>query len=212
MASHPFVPASDTIKFEMFFALFGQVVETIYHFTTATDLTPAFLATVASDFFDIWKASFGPNLSSKLNFTGCRATSQETSSAPSYLFVPATVLPGAVADTDPIPGSACLVMTNRTAKRGRSYRGRNYIPGIPSTVTDATDGNFVPNSYVSDLLDSHADFMTALIGSYPDFEHVVVSRFQNGAFLGTAIKTPVTSVSANNYIDSQRRRLTGRGF
>jgi hypothetical protein len=46
----------------------------------------------------------------------------------------------------------------------------------------------------------------------PDAVHVVVSRYHLGAPRVTGIATPViTYLATDNNVDSQRRRLTGRG-
>jgi hypothetical protein len=40
---------------------------------------------------------------------------------------------------------------------------------------------------------------------------VVLSKFFAKNPRSTAVATPITAVSADQYLDSQRRRLTGRG-
>jgi len=109
----------------------------------------------------------------------------------------------------PSPNNVTTAMTLRTALGGRSGRGRIYHVGMPN------------NHYVGDLLNAtdRAGLVTAYealktiapSGVGPEFQLVIVSRYFNLAQRAVGIKNRVTSVSNDGILDSQRRRLTGRG-
>jgi hypothetical protein len=106
-----------------------------------------------------------------------------------------------------LPNNAALVVTQYTDQRGRSFRGRNYIPGLPQS--DLEDPSHVTPTQAADWAAVWADlFSTMTTGGYTP---VVTSYSFNKVPRTTAVSTPISSVAANNELDSQRRRLAGRG-
>lgn len=106
-----------------------------------------------------------------------------------------------------LPNNAALVVSHRTAKRGRSYRGRSYFTGIPlSAQNSATD---VSSTYATNLATAFSTLMDAIGASgYP---HVVASKQHNGVVSNPATVAPVQAYVVDTHFDSQRRRLFGRG-
>lgn len=101
---------------------------------------------------------------------------------------------------------AALVTTLRTPNRGRSFRGRNYWPGIKQADIDS-DGSTVSNTRAT----AQQNFTNALITkihSNPQRQLVVVSRHAGGGPRTTGITTPVSAIDTNTHIDTQRRRIT----
>lgn len=105
------------------------------------------------------------------------------------------------------PLGTAVVVSGRTAKRGRSYRGRSYIGGIaksdistPTTALTAL-GTALANAFASlkSTLDGHG------------LDIVVASRQHNGSVTSPADMNEVTSFVVDTLFDSQRRRLAGRG-
>lgn len=113
------------------------------------------------------------------------------------------------------PGNVCACVSFRTGLGGRSFRGRNYIPAVPN---DLVAINTLDPEYISTALAAYALLLPgggALPGGW---EWVVVSRFTGGSPgvpsvpRSEGIATPVTNVLfADTIVDSQRRRLPGRG-
>jgi hypothetical protein len=107
-----------------------------------------------------------------------------------------------------------FVVSFRTDLRGRSFRGRNYVIGL---TEDMVDGNSL-EAGVSEpwrLAYAHLGTLVADI----DWTWVVVSRFSGVSGSPpeptprvAGVTTPITSVVVvDQFIDSQRRRLSGRG-
>jgi len=99
------------------------------------------------------------------------------------------------------PGNAALCTTVKTGNIGRKYRGRNYAGGFTENVTQGSTA-------LSSLVLAVGNLMTAVrifsgTGTVP-VNMVVASR----KFL---FLTDVISQFTNAQIDSQRRRLIGRG-
>jgi len=114
----------------------------------------------------------------------------------------------------PLPNNDSYVITFNTAARGRSGRGRNYILGL--TTSDQLTANTVTSGFRTGLL----AYYTALkaLASENGAEMVVVSRFSGVDADGDPIPRAegvaraITSFStADTTLDSQRRRLPGRG-
>ena len=106
-----------------------------------------------------------------------------------------------------LPLNACAVVSHRTEKRGRSYRGRSYLSGITSnqinsvTTLNGTATAAFANGFAAlrTLLDGHG------------LDQVVASRQHNGVPTSPADTNEVIVNVVDSLIDSQRRRLAGRG-
>lgn len=205
----PFVPFAGTVLCEILGRIASQVVETTYNFLTTETIDEPYLLNLADNFRAAWVGRFLPLLSSRLSISQSKATSLVSSTAPSQLFTHSPNS-GGVSDSSGPPNNVALAMKNSTAKRGKSYRGRNFLMGIPNAALDS-DRDLVTNTFVGDLLDAYDDFINDLLIFDANLQHVVCSRQQGGVRLTTGVRTPVNAVSINNVLDSQRRRLTDRG-
>jgi len=94
-----------------------------------------------------------------------------------------------------------------TGRTGRSRRGRTYIPGIGSTIVLA--GDIVAASSRAALLLSYANLRLALNGY--GLAQVVASFHTAGAPRAVGLGTAVSTTVIDQFSDSQRRRLAGRG-
>lgn len=99
------------------------------------------------------------------------------------------------------PANVTLTLSWRTGLAGRKYRGRNYVAGIPTarvSATDTVDGLFV--SQMSTLADNLYNAPINAGGMVPAIFH-----------LGPDTWTAIASYVIEAILDSQRRRLPGRG-
>lgn len=203
----PFVPASNTIFCSIRGTLFNEQIENGLYFRTAGVPTAANLATLAEGLFNQWETLVLPNLSLNYSLREVYAVSLHAFDAPTATYNPAETPPGGGDVSPSLPGGSAFVVSFRTAFRGRARRGRIYIPALPeSQVT----GNAVAAGWASAVVADVSSACTSLAGE--GFEHVVVSRFANGEPRASALVTPVTSyIATDTNVDSQRRRLAGRG-
>jgi hypothetical protein len=72
-----------------------------------------------------------------------------------------------------------------------------------------TSGNQVSTTQRAAILEAYNALLTAVSGLGYDLS--VLSRVQDGVTLTTPVLTPINAVVMDSDIDSQRRRLTGRG-
>lgn len=149
-----------------------------------------------------WQTNVLPLLASDYVMNTISAIAQDAINAPAVTF-PFTGTGGAVSPT--LPGNVCLTVKFNTEFRGRSGRGRNYISGIP-------EGDVIGNA-VTQL------FNDALLAAYDTIPvtinegtHVVTSFFLDGVARPQGFVQPVISYNiVDRAVDSQRRRLIGRG-
>jgi hypothetical protein len=138
-----------------------------------------------------------------------------------YLGTGATVI--GTGTGDPLPRGVSLVVTLRTAKAGRSYRGRVYLSGFTEADNDTggnataalstAAGNFV--TAIQTALNGQAITMGVLSRNREMKETVITTTHSDGS---TSVKrhlqsssvgfiTPLSGIQVRNLVwDSQRRR------
>jgi len=105
------------------------------------------------------------------------------------------------------PGNVAMAVSFRTGHAGRSYRGRNYISGIP--VADV-EGNGISPYWAAAIVAAFEGFITEAVSS--GFAWVVVSTIAEGVLRELGVASPVIAAAVTDLaIDSMRRRLSGRG-
>jgi len=119
-----------------------------------------------------------------------------------------TGLPISGTGTSPaMPNNVTLAIKKGTGLVGRSFRGRTYHPGLQEAQVT---GNTVLSTVVDDLRDRY-DLLREPLGALIPVNLCVLSEVENGDPRVTGICTPVTGIGVDPIIDSQRRRLPGRG-
>lgn len=126
------------------------------------------------------------------------------------LFAEITLSAGAgAAPGDPLPNNAAFCVKRSSGLTGRSARGRVYIGGLTTSMMDST------NTVLSTFSDGLVDALNLLCDPAfaTDWQHVVWSYSHDGAPRGTAFPYGLDQyVAVNLILDSQRRRLPGRGI
>lgn len=211
----PFVPVPNTVELESVFMLDGQIVEITNYFFKDAVTTPADLAELADAWSVTIKDHLLPFLANSLALL--RIVAKVIDAADGIVFVSTLGLPANGLDnSEAVPSNVAATLSFRTGVSGRSFRGRNYLPGIPSAAvavntlsTDFTNGVAAAYSAMFDDIEG--------IGYTP----VVVSRYSGFTLVdGKKVPTPrvsglATAITSHFFVDrtvdSQRRRLPGRG-
>jgi len=105
-----------------------------------------------------------------------------------------------------LPNNVTLAVHWGTGRIGRSTHGRSYFIGL---TQDMVGGN-VCNS-AADIQDAYDQLRTTFDNITINCEFAVVSFVHANAWRTTPLVTPITGVAVDAIIDSQRRRLPGRG-
>jgi hypothetical protein len=201
-----FVPFEDTIKLEGVFSWGGQICENVHYFKV--DATPdvALCEELAAEYIQWWNQWMMSVVSTGAALTKVKCTIMEAENSPGIEY--STGLPSVGADASPsMPNNVTIAVRWVTALRGRSYRGRTYHIGL-------TENSVVHNGLLPAALTQLLNGYTELIGlttSVGPAALCVASRVSNGVERTAGLMTPVDSVVIDGTIDSQRRRLPGRG-
>lgn len=200
-----FIPVPNTAMVELVFNCDGQVCENTLYFANDVGWDIPSMNSLASKIAGWWNVEYRVFQSNLCQLTAIKVTDLETQFAPGIEYV--TGLPAAGgAASEIMPNNVTVATTFLTDLRGRSYRGRNYFVGI---TTDAVNGNSISSVTAGLFQDMYAALPTYL--DPEDGDHVVVSRYSGNAPRVTGVTTPVTGYRTEQTIDSQRRRLPGRG-
>jgi len=102
-----------------------------------------------------------------------------------------------------VPGSNTVTLSERANLAGRAYRGRIYWPGLATAQVNGDDT--VSSGLISAFATIALQWLAAFAVNGPNGTLVIFHRNDN-------LFSTVRSVVLENILDSQRRRLPGRGI
>jgi hypothetical protein len=208
----PFVPVPGTLAIDIIYTLDNQRAENTLYFERPDGWSLAQIITFMDALAVFISTDLIPLLASATQFVELIGRLLDTASSVGFN-LPISPPVSGTNTSEPLPNNVTFTTSFRTGLSGRSFRGRNYTVGMPS---DKVVGNLVTLDFRTGIL----DFYTGLIAFAADNDctWVVVSRFSGVDGSGnpiprvTGVTTPVLTVGQfDNVVDSQRRRLPGRG-
>jgi len=202
----PFVPVPNTAEVSMQALWDNQEVANVFHVTQSTPYDATSLAVLGALFQDWIDTSLKTNVSNSVQYTKLVMRSLESEGAPAIEYTTNFPISGVHTGTAQLPNNVTVAVKWSTGLAGRSYRGRTYHIGLAEAFVT---GNVLESSFATALLGIYNDLLEAF-DTYPG-DLTVVSKFHNNAARTTGIATPIISCSINPVVDSQRRRLPGRG-
>lgn len=209
----PFVVVLNTVMVEMRMQLDGQRVENTLYFHRDSGWELEDALSLGADLVTWWGTNYAARLTANLSLTEVFITDLSDPNSFGVSVLPEEATVGG-SGLDYLPNNVAMCISFRTAGRGRSNRGRNYIPGI---VRSDVVNNQIGSDWTEDLVGAYEELFT--VATSHDATWNVVSRFSGvdpdtGKPIPrtTGITTPVTTpIFVDNFVDSQRRRLPGRG-
>lgn len=172
---------------------------------SAGAITPADLETITTTANGWWDATLKPLMGNENLLANITATDQQTQGGPQDIEVVGE--PGTGGGSTAVPMNAAQVISLRTQKRGRSYRGRNYTGGWPAvTLASQVDWSGSASLSRASAWNSLANVLD-LVG----FDVVVASKQHNNTVTNPAETNEIIAYLADVHIDSMRKRLFGRG-
>lgn len=202
-----FVPTANGLTASMRYLWEGQQVENTLSFYNPAGWTESNMEILGNILIN-WRTTELRSLqASTLSMVECYLVDQTAEDAPAVtVSVPSGDQPG-TAGTASMPNNVTWSIQFRTVFRGRSGRGRNYALGL---TEGAVTASAVSIATASAYITAYQALATDLEGG--DYQHVVISKFNNNAPRPSGLVRLVTAYSyADLTIDSQRRRLPGRG-
>ena len=202
-----FIPVPNTCRAELIFTSLGQVVENVFHIEKDDPWTLAELASMGAALVAWWKAELRDLTPSTVVLDRCDLRDLTTEAA-AFASVPCESNCGGNGGNQQLPNNVTAAIKWTTGLTGRSQRGRTYHIGL---AEDHVTGDTISGAVVSALLSAYSALLDAVINANPDARLVVVSYVHEGEPRTTGQTTTITTATVNNIVDSQRRRLTGRG-
>lgn len=201
-----YIPVPDTLSASLRYTCAGQQIENVLNFSyTSLGFGPACIAVAGVINTVLWPSLRG-GLSTGLSFVETYMVDLASESGETRTAAPPTPSNGANG-SNPAPLNVTLCVSYRTAQRGRSFRGRTYIAGL---ALDALSNQNIVPAIAGGMLAAFQAMRDA--ASEADVPLVIVSRYHNKLPRATGLATPVTTVLLRDtVVDSQRRRLPGRG-
>ncbi len=189
------------IRVALEYQVYGKVVVNVYHVTTSDPITTIKLFDIADVFENWFNISQKSAVAADISLVAITALNLDEDNGEKITSVISPAIPGTRAGTA-VSNNVALVASLKTAKTGRSFRGRSYIAGLSEADVN---GNGVDTVFAAGIVTAYTQLMTDLFASPAT---LVVASFQSGGvprIVGEA--TFVDSVSVNLRVDTQRRRL-----
>lgn len=199
-------PVENTVLAEFRYSLFGENVENTLHFHSQDGVTLANMQDLATFLDDWWATSIRPLQNTAVTFRELYLTDLTTQTSPTYTSTVNAGLAGLDGGGAGLPGSVTFCVSLRTNQRGRSGRGRNYFIGL---AEDEVTANQVTAAKANAIILAYENLLVPALDPYV---LCVVSRQFNGVQRIEGLPQTVTSILYVDLdVDSQRRRLAGRG-
>lgn len=208
-----FQPCPETAEIRLRAQLYGQQVENVWHCRVSTTPTEADLTTIGNTVADWVVGAYSSNQSNDVTFTDVIVTDLNVEAGLQIVHPFDAGITGVV-DARVKTNQDTVAISLRTGHSGRSFRGRTYILAVAGTAyVDANHiGTATLNGFVANMTALKTELATA------GFPLGVLSRMTGGAKpvpshkRAAGILTDVTVIEAvDNVVDSQNRRLPGRG-
>lgn len=202
----PYVPFLDCAEV----AFIGTMGSQLIIFSLAVQKAGGFVGTDLDDVAAAALAWYGGHLRGSLAddyvLGEVKVTDLTTAVSPLVELPCATNCAGAVTGTA-APNNCAQVVSLKTAKRGRSYRGRIYLPAIPSSAL--FDASHITDAQAT----ANGGAMEEWVSAMGDLSctTVVLSRQADGVRRTVGVATAVTVFLPRTLIGTQRRRIAGRG-
>lgn len=204
----PFVPNANVAMVELRYLWDSQRVENTLYFDRGSAPNLTQMGELAALLATWWTTHLAPLTSDQVSLQEVVVTSMESETAPSLVYTFSLPEPG-TATSPSLPNNTSIAIKFNTAGRGRSARGRNYVVGL---VENVVTNNAVSPIHAAAVQAAYLELFMLLGDMTSPWTWVVYSRFADGDPRATGLAQAVTSVSFSDLvIDSQRRRLPGRG-
>jgi hypothetical protein len=184
----------------------GQRVENVYHVLNDAGWDSASMTTLAQVFKDWWDTWIKALVKESVELTEIAVTDQTTVDAPGLIYTDGLPIPGIHSAGTEMPMNVTFAVKWSGLLRGRSNNGRTFHVGVTS---DIVTGSALNSSIPALFAGYYAQLITAI--NTAGYTLVVCSYRHGGAPRSEASLTAIIAASIEATLDSQRRRLPGRG-
>jgi len=200
-----FIPFANIVQVNMRYTMEGQQVENTYHCKSTVAWTAPNMSTLAAIFY-AWESGTMKALRLPDCVLQSIAVQDLTTQTSQGVDVPAAP---PIVGTDSgaaLPMNVTLAVKLNSLYRGRNWRGRSYFIGMSD---NHVTGSFVDPGFCASIKAGYDTLITTLAAaSWPLH---VASRWNNKVRRTVGATAEIVASSVDTTIDSQRRRLPGRG-
>lgn len=206
-----YVPVENTAMVELRYLLNGEPVENTLYFHGETAFDTTSLNALGLAIRDWWVTDVFPIQSVHASLREVFVTDLTTATSGAVSVTAGLPSSGALTG-ESMPNNVAPCISFKTAQRGRSFRGRNYLIGF--SVDQVSDNDVAP-TVITDYTEAYNNLL-AVAGAL-DLTWVVVSRFSGFTLVdGKKVPTPraaglstpvVNALFTDTTVDSQRGRL-----
>lgn len=216
----PFIPAVNTAQIKLNQQLHGQTVQNVFYATNNDGWSSDELAALCNAVISWWNDALADELHSDMHLVSVSARDMSTEDA-AGVEIQAPPLSGGNKNTGGgMPGNVALAIKFKSGLTGRNRNGRLFLAGMSeedvngNTITDAVRDQILID--FGTLRDTLLGFgWTPVVASF--YDGTVLTDLPNGETRkrpvprAMALLTPIVQYVADTNLDSQRRRLAGRG-
>ncbi len=201
----PFQAAPEIAQVTVHGMVDGQVTINDLYFFSSGGINLTNLATLVTGVANFLTSDYAPLLSDDWTAVKVRGVDLTTQTGPTFE-LPNSSVGGVAGEANPNNVAACVSF--RTAQRGRSARGRNFVPAVPGSMVTL---NTIDSTWISDLLTAYSTMIGA--GTFvTGWQWSVLSRVFEGSPRPVGIAIPISSVlMVTNTVRSMRSREVGHG-
>jgi hypothetical protein len=200
-----FIPIPKTVMVEIRYNYLTNLAENTLYFLSAATVTRDLTTEIAQKIGLWWYTYLRHAQNTGVTLRDILATDLTTENSFARHDLTYVGQPGAYSGGTLLPSNVTFCLSFRTGYAGRSFRGRNYLIGL--TTSMLTNNNFKSTDETS--LRGYYDrliYPSADLGE--NWTWVVASRFHDKAPREVGMTTPVESVLATDLIvDNMRKRL-----
>lgn len=196
-----FIPAANTVRVVFDYTWDGENVVNVMHVVTPDGVTLEKMQDVAAIARGWWVNELSPALSEDIQLESVTVTDISVEDGQQTIDITGLPDTGDVA-SESVPNNVALCVSGHTFFTGRSNRARTYVAGLPNS---AVVNNTVLTGNLGVIVDAFNEYRALLVaeGYFP----VVASFVNNGVPRVTAQVHGINSYTANDRVDTQRRRL-----
>jgi len=207
--AHDFIALPNTCQVEMIYNTNAGFAENVFHVTNADGWDESGLNSIAATFIGWQNAHLRQRQGAQVTLLKVVAKDMAVQDS---IAIEAPVASGGVGthDGDTLPANATLAIKWSGGFAGRTKRGRTYHIGLTSTQVYAASMSIVQPAKLAEIVADYNELL-AEVNIADQYLSVASLRF-NSAWRDTGVLTRITVATADGYVDSQRRRLVGRGM
>lgn len=208
MPTRPFIPVAGVFRCQLVYSYQGQRIENVFNVRSGGGLVAVDADRIEAVLAAWWTATARAQCASTLSLVLIVLDALDVPAGLHKEYTSGWTAAGSNAGTA-MPGNVTACVKLATGLRGRSYRGRWYWPAITSGMTNGGQLSSVSQLAIQSALNL---LRTNLAAGSPADHLVVVSYMHDGVWRATGTVTDVTACTGHLNLDSQRRRLPGRGL